>query len=130
MLENDQCTLQCATSYWANLTTALIANTDPHLDQRCTSDNCKTFDTAISPKHCMTCWTQADIATYSTWLGKQTYAETEVTGRLEALPFKLENNICLLTCATGYWANWGTGDHLIHSTDPAWDQRCSSDNCK
>jgi hypothetical protein len=38
--------------------------------------------------------------------------------------------MCLLTCATGYWANWGTGDHLIHSTDPAWDQRCSSDNCK
>jgi hypothetical protein len=70
------------------------------------------------------------MATYSTWLGKQTYAETEVAGRVLAQPFNLENNTCLLTCTTGYWANWGTGGHLIDSTDPAWDQRCTSDNCK
>jgi hypothetical protein len=130
LLDNDQCTLQCATSYWANLGTALIASTDPHLDQRCSSDNCKTFDAGQNPKYCLTCWTQADMATYSTWLGKQTYAETEVAGRVLAQPFNLENNTCLLTCTTGYWANWGTGGHLIDSTDPAWDQRCTSDNCK
>jgi hypothetical protein len=52
LLENDQCTLQCASHHWANLGTALIAGTDPHLDQRCTSDNCKTFDTAQNPKLC------------------------------------------------------------------------------
>ena len=70
------------------------------------------------------------MASYNTWLGKQTYAETEVTGRLVAAPYRLESHICLLTCETGYWSNWGTGSHLISATDPAWDQRCTSDNCK
>jgi hypothetical protein len=130
LLENNQCTLQCATGHWANLGTALIANTDPHLHQRCSSDNCKTFDTAISPKHCKTCWTQADMAAYSSWLGRGSYTEHEVSGRVFALPFNLENNMCALQCDAGYWANLGTTDHLISPTDAPRDQRCAFDNCK
>ena len=70
------------------------------------------------------------MASYNTWLGKQTYAETEVTGRLAAAPFTLESHTCLLTCDTGYWSNWGTGSALIDATDPELDQRCTSDNCR
>jgi hypothetical protein len=70
------------------------------------------------------------MAVYSAWLGKQTYTETEVTGRLIAAPYRLESHTCLLTCDTGYWANWGTAADLISAANPELDQRCSSDNCK
>jgi hypothetical protein len=106
LLENDQCTLQCATSYWANLTTALIANTDPHLDQRCTSDNCKTFDPTQDPKHCKTCWTKDDAVTnYRSWPARLTYTSSEIAGILQDTPFVLDTSLhtCILQCKDGYY---------------------------
>jgi hypothetical protein len=68
------------------------------------------------------------MAIYNTWIGRGSYTQHEVSGRLVALPYKLENNMCLLQCDTGYWQNYTTS--LVDSTDPTRDQRCSSDNCK
>lgn len=53
-LETAQCILQCATGYWANWDTGstLISAANPELDQRCTSDNCRTFDVTQQAKHC------------------------------------------------------------------------------
>jgi hypothetical protein len=108
------------------LTTALIANTDPHLDQRCTSDNCKTFDTAISPKHCKTCWDTADaITNYNSWPARLTYTGSELVGVLQANPFELDGaaHTCVLQCKAGYYRP-PYSDPLL--------QECliCSDNCK
>ena len=65
---------------------------------------------------------------YSGWLGKGSYTDAEVSGRNVETPFELESDVCLLKCVPGYWENYGTG--LISATDPARDQRCTSDNCK
>jgi hypothetical protein len=131
-LENNMCALQCDAGYWANLATTdhLISPTDAPRDQRCAFDNCKKFDAAQSPKHCTECWDQPDMATYSLWLGKGSYLTTEISGRVLAQPFLLENNMCTLQCDTGYWSNLNSSSVLINMAEPAPDQRCSSDNCK
>ena len=68
------------------------------------------------------------MATYNTWIGRGSYTFHEFSGRVVALPFKLENNMCLLQCDAGYWPNLATTDHLISPTDAPSDQRCTSDN--
>jgi hypothetical protein len=126
-----QCNLQCSTGYWSNSGSAYNTAADVW-DQRCTWDNCKHWDynSSVDAKSCSACWSNSDISTYSGWDARGSYRESEVSGRDLSLPFLHDDNMCILQCAAGYWANWGTAADLISATDPELDQRCTSDNCK
>jgi hypothetical protein len=127
-----QCELRCDPKYWSNWKSGVGQSADEY-DQRCTSNNCKTWDYSISTataKNCKTCWTEADIFTdYNSWDAKNSYLQQELVGRLQTEPFKLDpiSKKCDLQCQTTYWSNLNSksgkaADEL--------DQRCTSDNCK
>ena len=110
------CALQCDTGYWSNLNSSstLINLVEPAPDQRCSSDNCKTFNYNHSPDDCITCWNETDMNVYSAWFARASYKEAGVSGRLQAEPFKLNTDHCQLQCGAGFWSNYGTS--LIGTT--------------
>jgi hypothetical protein len=129
---SQACQIQCQTGFWSNWGTGapLIAAINSTLDQRCTSNNCKTMDSSQDPKWCLSCWEELDVNPYGSWFGKGSYLPAETEGRDTAAPFLLDpvTHTCGLQCATGYWTNKGTD--YINTTDWQWHQRCTSDNCK
>jgi hypothetical protein len=130
-LADQKCMLQCKKGYWSNWDkgSALINAVNPEHDQRCTSDNCKTFISAQNAGYCDACWPAAEVNTYETWIGKSSYSQVQIAGKDASGPFlkHVATNSCQLQCDTGYWSYFNS--NASGSTDPL-DQRCTWDNCK
>jgi hypothetical protein len=128
-----KCELQCATNHWSNWKSQYKSAGNDQYDQRCTSDNCKTWDYAANSavknaSTCTLCWDQPDmLSDYSVWDARGSYYLEEVRYSLTSMPFRLSDDQCGLQCATGYWSNWKS-QHTPSQT--VWNQRCTSDNCK
>jgi hypothetical protein len=129
-----ECALQCAAGYWSNFHARYTNSTDVW-DQRCTSDNCKTWDhtsdplnTALNSDTCTLCWKDTDLDPYETWDGRETYTKQEVRYRDTTESWNLVESECHLQCTTNYWSNWGSTWNSASGN--VRDQRCSSNNCK
>ena len=74
-LDNGKCIVQCKAGWWSNWGSKNYGTTHT-LDQRCTSNNCKTWRYDLGNKastSCEECWEEPDLADYDNWDGKASY---------------------------------------------------------
>ena len=131
-LTTKNCELHCAAGYWSNWQSKVYPNSDEY-DQRCTSDNCKSWnhaaDSAAEPStKCTECFTQAEMLIYNNWDARGSYPEFAVEFRklgtlVGERPWELTSNECILHCQDGYWSNISIVTNVL-------DQNCIYDNCK
>jgi hypothetical protein len=77
---------------------------------------------------CFQCWSEDEIANFTTWDDRHLFNYPELSGRFKTLPFRLtEANYCALQCEPGYWSNFKSSHSAAIDTT---HQRCNSDNCK
>jgi hypothetical protein len=83
----------------------------------------------INAKACSACWDDSDMTPYSTWDGRGSYSEQEVTDRSPQNSFILEHQSskCVLQCGLGFWSNYNS---QFNKAANEYDQRCTSFNCK
>ena len=120
--ESSICKINCKEPYWVDYTDAW--------DQRCISDNCKTFNHASGSDiatRCTSCFAVIDMVPFSGFPAFRSYFEQEIIPHDTAEPWTLVGNICRLNCAAGYWSNFNSKAHVKLDL---FDQRCTSDNCK
>jgi hypothetical protein len=128
------CELQCKPGWWTNWDSTVNAVTDQHA-QKCTYDNCKSFDseaTDASSDNCETCWSRDDVDNPE-WAGRHSYTKAEIiSGMADGEPFIFEidstgKGQCVLNCKPEYWSNHASGSGKAVDMN---DQRCTYKNCK